>query len=183
MTKRVEGSTVVAATPWLELHEKDGYVFSHSPKWGGIAVAILPYRDIPAAHGFRREYLAVWESRPCHGGGEYLSSITGAFDNSHKFTMAQCALNELEEEGGYAVGDAQPDYLGWVNGSKSSDSIDHLYTIKIDDDCTEVECRGDGSALEENTRPEWVTAEQIINSKDMILITMYCRLLHRSSLK
>jgi hypothetical protein len=173
---------VMLTTPWLELHEKDGYVFSHSPKWKGVAVAILAYRKTYDGFGDPYEFLAVWESRPSHGGGEYLSSLTGAFDNSDKFTMAQCALNELEEEGGYKT-TLQPEYLGWVNGSKSSDGIDHLYCIDLTNDFEEVECRGDGSKLEESTRPEWITSEQIINSKDMILITMYAKWLNRDSLK
>lgn len=182
MTQRVPGATVVHSTPWLELHELNGYVFSHSPKWKGVAVAILPYRTSPAPGGQKLEFLAVMESRPAHGGGEYISSITGAYDNADKYSLEQCALNELEEEGGYHAWKKEVVSLGWVNGSKSSDGIDHLFAVEITPDDEQVESKGDGSAGETNLRPVWITGAQVINSKDMILITMYCRLLHLSSL-
>jgi 8-oxo-dGTP pyrophosphatase MutT (NUDIX family) len=174
---------VPAATPWLELREKDGYIFSHSPKWKGVAVAILPFRKIidPAwgAANTKYEFLAVMESRPSHGGDEYISSLTGAYDNSGKYTLEQCALNELEEEGGYdGWNNKSITSLGWVNGSKSSDGIDHLFAIELTPEDEQREAKGDGSVHEANCRPVWVDATQIINSHDMILISMYTRLMN-----
>lgn len=178
---------VEAKTAWLELREKDGYIFTHSPKWKGVAVAILPFRKTyNSAWGRLKpqiEFLAVMESRPCHGGGEYISSITGAYDNSGKYSLEGCAMNELLEEGGYD-GQGNPIIsLDWVNGSKSGDGVDHLFAIEIPPDEQQSEPKGDGSAMEANVRPVWITAEQLLNSKDMILITMYARLQAKGLLK
>lgn len=178
-TPRVPDSKVVFSTPWLEIHEKDGYMFTHSPKWKGVAVAILPFRiltDTPwGAANPRFEFLAVMEARPCHGGSPAIASITGAYDNSNRYSLEECAMNELREEGGYNVDIHNLIGLDWVNGSKSGDGIDHLFAIEIPVDTKQGEITGDGSAMEANVKPVWITEEQLITSRDMILITMYAR--------
>jgi hypothetical protein len=182
------GNMIALSTPWLELRELNGYVFSHSPKWKGVAVAILPFRrivDTPWGEANPRfEFLAVLESRPCHGGGEYISSITGAYDNSATKTLVGCALNEVEEEGGYIIPDQSKVIdLGWVNGSKSSDSVDHLFAVQIDKDAIECKPVGDGSAMEANVKPIWITQEHLIHSNDMFLLSMYTRLRATAALR
>lgn len=174
---------VEAKTPWLALYEKDGYVFSHSPKWKGVAVAIIPFRKKPIQGWYpgmyELEFLGRHEARPCHGGEHYLSSITGAYDNSGKFTLEECVLNELAEEAGYVgkVEDLIP--LGTVNGSKSSDGIDHLFAIEIKEDTPTCEADGDGSAFEQNCWNEWVDFETAIQAQDMIFVTLVSRLKYK----
>ncbi len=167
--------SVEARTPWLALYEKDGYVFSHSPKWKGVAVAIIPFRKVWKDHPFEHyEFLSVIENRPCHGGDDYISSLTGAYDNSGKFSLEQCVLNELAEEGGYIGLEEDLIPLGWVNGSKSSDGIDHLFAIEITE--ATPTCIPEGDGIETNLRPTWIGEDEILNSRDMILISMYARL-------
>jgi hypothetical protein len=172
---RVEGHSIIHQTPWIELREKEGYIYMHCPKWNGIAVAVLPFRRTNTGYGF--EFLGIHEARPNHGGESWLASLTGAYDN-RDLTIEETALKELREEAGYVCTEDELIPMGWVFGSKGSDSIDNLFAVEITNDTPIVAIEGDGSAIEANAIPEWVDHMQALNSKDMILITMISRFPH-----
>jgi 8-oxo-dGTP pyrophosphatase MutT (NUDIX family) len=168
--ERVNGHSVVHQTPWIELREKEGYIYMHCPKWSGIAVAVLPFKRTNTGIMF----LGIHEARPNHGGEPWLASLTGAYDN-RALTIEETAIKELREESGYICTEDELIPLGWVFGSKGSDGVDNLFAVEITDSTPIVEILGDGSAIEANARPEWVDEITAMNSRDMILITMIAR--------
>jgi 8-oxo-dGTP pyrophosphatase MutT (NUDIX family) len=132
----------------------------------------LPYRKHPE---YLFEFLGRYEICPAHSDEVELCSITGGYDNSDKFTIEQCALNELMEEAGYEGKLEDLVYLGSVRGSKSSDGITHLFAIDIDK-CTPCEAVSDGTLGEVGAYCDWINLIELINAKDPLLLAMYARL-------
>jgi hypothetical protein len=163
---------------WVELRERDGWVYITEPWCNSVGIALLPYRTKIVNQMIVREYLGRFEPNKAHQeAGVELCSITGGYDNADKFTIEECALNELREEGGYAarIGDLVP--LGVVTAAKVSDKRYMLYTVDIGQPhIKEVEATGDGTKGEKGAYCQWITKDQLLTSQDPLLLSMYVKL-------
>ena len=122
------------------------------------------------------EYLGRFETCPPHGNELKLCSITGGYDNADKFSLKQCAINELYEEAGYQVSPKYLIDLGTVYESKSSDTVIHMFAIDMDlADVKKVEAIGDGTKGEEGAYCDWISKYDAITCNDPLLITMVTR--------
>lgn len=167
---------------WCQVIEKDTavggkWIYSHHPWCNGEGVVILPYRTIKVGDRITRiGFLGRYDVVPCHSDETELCSITGGYDNSDKFTIEQCALNELAEEGGF-IGKAEDLIsLGSVRPSKASDTRMYLFAIDVDK-CQPCEATGDGSLGEVGAYCDWIDESQLIDSKDPLLHATYLRFL------
>lgn len=177
LTGNQESSDEVLYTSrWNEIRLKDGwYEYVHSPWSKGIGVAVLAYRKSPKTGN--TEYLGRYELTPSHSDEIKLCSITGGYDNSDEFTILGCALNELEEEGGYKAPTKAVTPLGTVYPSKGSDTVQHLFAVDIDYPGVEsVEPVGDGTRGEEGSYVKWVDELDLVGSEDPLNHAMLMRL-------
>jgi len=115
---------------WLSLMSmdaKDGpYIYSHETRCNGNIVAVLPYERI-GKDGW--QYYLRSEVTPCWGNEAQLSSLTGGVDSGD--TPIQTALKELEEEAGLVCKEGDLQSLGTCRGTKSSDTVYHLYAVDV----------------------------------------------------
>lgn len=163
---------------WLSLKEVDDYVFSHEERCRGIIVAVLPYRYKKNGEGreymVRDEYNVAWD-------GMNVSSITGGFDEDD-LTPEACAIRETYEEAGYSVPEHEAENLvvrlGTTRGSKSSDTVYHLFAIDVSG-LERVEAPGDGSKSESMSSCRWVDVLPS-DSQDPFLYAMFHRLQEKS---
>jgi len=117
---------------WVSLKEvkdKDqkinGYVYSHETRCNGHIVSILPFR-----HEYNgKQWLLRKELTPCWSMEErILSSITGGLEGTDPdYTIVE----ELKEEAGYFIDKKDLIQLGTCFGTKSSDTIYHLYSVDL----------------------------------------------------
>ena len=133
---------------WLSLkkivapeHHVNGYVYSHEERCNGEIVAILPFRY----KADMIEYLLRNEVTPCwHLTEPQVSALTGGVEDDG---VILSALRELEEESGYKVSEDELIHLGTCRGTKSCDTIYHLFSVNLTDH-ERGEALGDGSSLE-----------------------------------
>jgi len=169
---------------WLELRETStGYVYVYSPWDGGRGAAILVYKEdtsaitSPDEDNPHRLYLARYEVCPAHGDEYEITSIAGGMDKAGEHSY-QCAVRELEEEGGIKLSpDADVKYLGHVRSSKTSANYMYLYSVRLTDtNHTVVEILGDGTPTEEGAYCKWLTEQEYIDQcNDPIVCTMLLR--------
>lgn len=146
---------VLFATPWIEMHRmKDpeqgvnGYDYVHEIRCKGNIVAVLPYRR---AENGEFEYMVRHEVTPCWGMEPVLASTTGGCEEED---FREDAVRELKEEAGYDVTIADMIELGTCRGTKSSDTVYHLYTCDLTGkDAGEI--TGDGSEMEAKAWSTW----------------------------
>ncbi len=165
---------VLFTNKWIEVREKNGYVYSHAPWSKGIGVAILAYRE----NAFRiREYLGRYEVTPCHMKEAKLCSITGGYDNSDKFSIEECVLNELMEEGGFIAPKEALIHLGTVFPSKGSDTLQVLFAVNLDSPGVKsCDPTGDGTTFERGAYCKWVTEDDLVDASDPLNHAMIMRL-------
>lgn len=148
-----------------------GYEFVHEHRCNGNIISILPYKHEPSL--VRRDnpysFLLRYEFTPCWDMDEDVySSITGGVDEGN--TVLETALIELEEESGYVVNESEMIYLGTCFGTKSSDTLYHLFTVDLTGK-EPIEITGDGSYLESIASCHWV--EDIEIAEDPLVFTSY----------
>jgi 8-oxo-dGTP pyrophosphatase MutT (NUDIX family) len=125
----------------------NGYVFSHETRCDGKIVSILPYRKV----GDKIEFCLRKEVTPCWSMEQQISSITGGVENNDPVTTA---IHEIEEEAGYKVTKNELVSLGTCFGTKSSDTVYHLFTVDLTDKEKGI-ASGDGSELEAKAECYW----------------------------
>jgi len=127
----VSGEKVLYKNDWVSLMSKDTpdgetYVYSHETRCNGNIIAVLLYE---------RNGLDSWkygvrkEKTPCWGGQAEISSLTGGVDEGD--TPIQAAIKELKEEGGYECEEKDLEPLGTCRGTKSCDTMYHLYALDV----------------------------------------------------
>lgn len=176
----VKGTKTLFDNKWVSVKQitldREGYevnyIYSSSGWCKSRGVAIMPYRLIN--DGKDVQILGRFEICPAHSNINELCSITGGYDNSDKFTLEQCVLNELHEEGGYIGNENDLEYLGSVRPSKSSDTTMYLYAIDIDN-CEKTDAITDGTIGEMGAYCDWVAVEDLMNCKDTLLHAMFIR--------
>lgn len=196
---KIVGQKIVFDSKWhqvieLTLQDKAGntspYFMYRHPWSNSTGVAILCYRDVefkredfapgdaPQDYGYdgtHREFLGRYEFLPAHGEEMKLGSITGGYDKPSE-SYLECAVRELEEEGGLAVIDnSKVISLGTTRNSKSSDNIMHLFAVDLNN-CKEALAVGDGTTGEEGSYVKWVTHDDAVWSDDVLLPAMIQRL-------
>jgi hypothetical protein len=130
----------------------------------------------------RHEYTPCWSEEGLH-----ISSITGGWEKDKHRTPIQTVVEELREEAGIVLhDDCDIKSLGECRGTKSSDTIYHLFLVDLsDDNFDEIEIETDGSILEGKAHNEWVSMggaasedmnpDWIWNGADPMLYVMYTR--------
>ncbi len=167
---------------WLSLREViwpdkgvNGYVYSHESRCKGHIIAVMPYR---IKDDNRPEFLLRAEVTPCWSMEKQLSAITGGCefegDEPSIDDITKDVLRELVEEAGYAVHPDTLEALGVCRGTKSCDTMYHLYAVDVDG-VEQGRLTGDGSQLEEEASVIWVAWPS--DSHDPLVSTMYARLL------
>lgn len=144
---------------WLSLREiadpdvgVNGYVYSHETRCNGQIVLVLPFRRADSSKGpfGSVEVLLRRETTPCWGMEPSLSGITGGVESDRPLDDAR---RELAEESGYEAEEEEFIYLGTCRGTKSTDTVYHLYAVDVTDK-EPGEATGDGSELD-NAPVEW----------------------------
>ena len=141
-----------------------GYVYSHETRCKGRIIAVLPYRF--RAEGI--EYLLRREITPCWGMDHNYSALTGGVEESGPLATA---IAELNEEAGYHANPPEMISLGISFGTKSTDTIYHLYAVDVSSK-TPGEAAGDGSKLDSEGTTEWFSDP---DSPDPIVAQMILR--------
>jgi hypothetical protein len=150
------GVTTIAETKWLQLKRMvepeqgvKGYDFVHEIRCNGEIISILPFR----MNAGKKEYLIRHEVTPCWGMEPVVASITGGCDGDGPLEDAR---RELEEEAGYSVDKDEIIELGVCRGTKSSDTVYHIFTVDLTGK-EKSNSNGDGSELEAKAWCEWVS--------------------------
>ena len=158
---------------WLSLkkieapeYDVGGYVYSHEERCNGNIVCVLPFKFEESGE---ISYLLRNEVTPCWKINEpVVSSITGGIEDNQ--SKIDCALNELYEEAGYKANIEDLVYLGYMYGTKSSDTHYHLFIIDLTD-YVRYEATGDGSELEAKAYCFW--SKSIEKAKDPFVYVLY----------
>lgn len=166
----VEGDSDVYLykNPWLSLKQLNGptgpYIYSHEERCDGHIVAVLPHKG-------RSEFLARDEFTPPWSiKKNFMSSITGGVDKGESPEAA--ALRELKEETGYEVSPNDLIPLGTTFGTKSSDTVYHLYGVDVEG-LTPGEIDTEGDANESRATNVWVDSVKIGAARDPILYALF----------
>jgi 8-oxo-dGTP pyrophosphatase MutT (NUDIX family) len=172
---------------WMRICERDRwYTYFNNVYSQGKAVMVLVY-DFSSDE---KKILGRYEHTPCHEEGWRpegvderlnLTSITGAYDKPEK-TLAEVALEELDEEAGIQATLEELESLGSVYQSKASDTKVYLYAL--DGSSKKLgEVRGDGSLGEEGSFVKWHEASHLLENINCSLLGMaYVRLLMKKGL-
>lgn len=168
---------VLHHTKWLEMIDKDGYIFMSSPWCDGQGVVVLPYRVKEYMAPFSvdgpdyiTQYLLMMEKRPCHGDVLKPYSLTGGCDKKGE-TPAETAARELREEAGYIVDAADLIPLGIMRESKASDMVTHVFAARIYDDTPFEEPQKDGTSAEADAYGVWMSESQATWDSDDPLVS------------
>ena len=153
---------------WVQLKDRDGYIFSHEVRCNGSIVLILPYRRV-GVDGW--EFLVRDEVTPCWDSEPTRSAMTGGIEDTDP---GEDAIRELEEEAGYSATREELHFLGKCRASKSSDTYYYLYTIDLAGK-TPGAALGDGS--KNDAAPSvWISGDALLELEDAQAITAYMRM-------
>ena len=167
-------------TEWLSLfrvvapnRHVNGYIFSHESRCNGQIVHVLPFMDKQSGTE-PWFFLLRWELTPCWSFHEpyNLSMVTGGVDDGA--TPLETAINELSEETGYQALPRHFIDLGKCFGTKSSDTINHLFAVNVTN-LDWQEPSGDGSALEAASSCRWARLDDFYVNDPFVALA-YMRL-------
>lgn len=163
---------------FVELRLKEGddfaYEYLHEHRCDGHIVAFLPYHK-------ERGFLLRHEVTPCWGeteDGYHVNSFTGGWESDKHDTPVDTVIDELREEAGIILSTEDSiKSLGTCRGTKSSDSLYHLFSVDLDMGYEEVEPEAD-SALESREYAQWYknSMQWIQKGVDPMLFVMYTRI-------
>lgn len=166
----------LADNEWLTLHTLkaphmgiNGYIFSHEVRCKGQIVAILPYRRVAKDEW---EALLRDEVVPPWGLSSSVCSITGGCDHEDEEPV-EVAKRELKEEAGYDVPLEAFHSLGTCRGTKSTDTVYHLFGVDVTGE-EAGEATGDGSQLEDEASTVWSSEPETCD--DPLVSVMWARI-------
>ena len=154
-----------------EVNGVNGYIYSHETRCKGRIVSILPFRR---TKDNKFEFLLRNEVTPPWGMETVVSSITGGIED--EYSIEENATKELFEEAGYEVVVPSLISLGTCRGTKSSDTIYHLFSTDLTNIRKTGSASGDGSELEKKANCEW---KRIPEGEDPLIHVMYLRLIRK----
>jgi 8-oxo-dGTP pyrophosphatase MutT (NUDIX family) len=156
---------ILFESEWLRVLDNNGYIYSQEVKARhGEHVILLPYRRLGRdawEYLLRNELCPAWSNEPI------LCGICGTCEAQ---SPVEDAVRELKEEAGYTITAEQLQYLGCVQGTKSTDSIYHLYAVDVAD-LQQEEPQGD----ETGDVAPLVWTPKPYDSSDPMIIAAYCR--------
>jgi 8-oxo-dGTP pyrophosphatase MutT (NUDIX family) len=163
----------------LRLREAEDYKYEylHEARCDGNIVAILPY-NVTGVMGLTT-YLLRHEFTPCWGDSLNVSSITGGWEKKRHPTPIDTVIEELREEAGIVLKTERSiRSLGTCRGTKSSDTLYHLFAVDLSLGYEEVEIEGDGGSLEAKAHNVWYHNElEILEyAQDPMVFALYGRL-------
>lgn len=144
----------------------NGYVFSHERRCDGNIVAVLPFNPEEGTYWLREEVT------PCWGMAPSLSALTGGVESGD--TPETCAIEELREEAGILALPKHLISLGTCRGTKSTDTIYHLFAVDVTHATGRMAIMGDGSCLESLAR--MVVVHDIAGAVDPLAYVLHYRL-------
>ena len=165
--KKIAKTVVLKETEWVSLYDRDGYIYSHESRcYKNATVAILPFR----IHNNKLQLLIRYEYTPSHYVNKQMeaTAITGGYDDS-SITIADTAVKELLEEGGYRADINQLIPFDWCWEGKASDTKVYLYAIDLTDTLERETPKGDGSEGEVGAYCKWEDYNKNINYRCMRL--------------
>ena len=149
--------TTLFSNDWVELKEIknpsegiNGYVYLHESRCDGKIIVLFPFRSKPNG----MEYLLRKEVTPCWSMKQIISSITGGYEKSKG--IKGTAVMELEEEAGYEITEDDLIGLGTCRGTKSCDTVYHLFAVDLTGKEKTTDAKGDGSELEAKAECVWL---------------------------
>ncbi len=145
------------------------YVYSHETRCKGEIIAVLPYRFEPDGS---ISFLLRSEVTPCWGVNPCISAITGGVEEG--LTPAETTMLELDEEAGLIVTADGLTPLGACRGTKSSDTVYHLFACDVTGK-RRGEAKGDGSYLEKVAHCFW--SKNVHDAVDPMVYALVYRLM------
>lgn len=157
--KQIENSTnFITNTEWVSLGviqrpEKKifGYVCSHETRCNGEIVAFVPFRKTDLD---KIEVLVRFEATPCW---DFDRPVPSSFTGGVQYGLhpEECVLTELDEEAGYEAELDRIISLGQCYGTKSTDTIYHLYGVDLTglEQTNELTCE---TELEKTSFNKWI---------------------------
>lgn len=146
-----------------------GYSYLFEKSCDGLKVVLLPYK-INSDGSLR--YMLRNEVTPCWGMKQVVSSITGGVE---KGDVRGTAVLELKEEAGYECELNELVNLGTTYGTKSTDTIYHLFAVDVTGK-ERTKAIGDGSVLEAMAECMWGKDIDVIRCRDPQAAVAYLRL-------
>lgn len=145
------------------------YEYVHESRCDGNIVAVLVTKN--------NEMLIRKETTPCWGKGPHINSLTGGWEQDKHSTPIDTVIAELREEAGIILNDESIiKFLGTCNGTKSCDTVYHLFTVDLSDPAVweQVEPEPD-DWLEDKESSEWVPLDSssLEKSNDPILYVLW----------
>ncbi len=170
----------LCATDWVELKQiKDpnnginGYEYLHEKQCEGKIIVLFPFRT----KNEKTEYLLRKEVTPCWRMTPSISSITGGFEKEKG--IKGTAVIELEEEAGYEVSEKDLISLGTCRGTKSTDTVYHIFAVDLTNVEKTTDAAGDGTKLEAEAECEW--KKDLDDCEDPTAYVAYVRLQQHNS--
>jgi 8-oxo-dGTP pyrophosphatase MutT (NUDIX family) len=168
---------VLCENPWLELRKMvdpdngvQGYIYSHEKRCNGKILSILPYSiELDGS----MQFLLRKEVTPCWSMDPIVSSITGGYEGKD---MIEDVIRELKEEAGYDAIPSEIISLGTCRGTKSTDTVFHIYSIDLTGK-PKSRAVGDGSELEAKAHCFW--SKTINEAEDPLVYVSYTRLMDK----
>lgn len=132
-SRTITNRETLGGDQWLSLIKQthdDGtlYTYSHEVRCNGQIVVILPYRRQQGFFEYliRNEYAPAWSLDELQ-----INAITGGVDTG--MNPLSTAKKELLEEAGFSVDITDFESLGVSRGTKSSDTVYHIFAVDLTD--------------------------------------------------
>jgi len=167
MTHKASEDVVLYDNQWLQLKEKEGYIYSHEVRCNGKIVVILPYRRTGVDSW---EFLVRDEITPCWNDKPTRSAMTGGIEDPNP---AVDAVRELQEEAGYTIDTDKVVFLGKCRASKSSDTFYYLFTADLAG-MEPGDAPGDGSK-NDKAPAVWISGGALVKLEDSQAIAAYSK--------
>ena len=151
---------------WFSYNRSDGISYIEEAKDG---VTVLCYDKSKGDKPFLLLHEMVSALRSDY---PQLVSLTGSIDEGEH--PRDTVLRELSEEAGVVVLSENVHWLGPIFTYKACTKATYLFFADIEN-CSWTRAIGDGSSVEENAYVRWHSLEELLQSKDSLLLATYAR--------
>jgi 8-oxo-dGTP pyrophosphatase MutT (NUDIX family) len=177
LIKTSQTDKTLFSSEWVDVKETpDGYIYAFNSKTDGKGVAVLIYKD--TEDGIR--IYGRFEKCPAHKDKKFdLYSLTGGVEEGN--SPRKTAKLETKEEAGIDAKENEFFELGSCFPSKMTSTEIFLFALNAKNKII-GEAIGDGSKYEDESYCEWVSLEDVANSKDPILSLLFLRAIEKELL-